>query len=347
MVAPVRVHGNILVTVSVEFFSGNMNQKAIAESLSSDLTATISAGRSGIAQAIRGESRRALLQLSIGLVEDLRRDSHERSAEDFCPRFQVCLPYRGLAVWHVGGDDVVADANQVLFVRGGESSRLSGPLPGGYSELIVTPKVELLAEIVRVNGAGLFGHPLFRRRYSRATPFLQNFRARFLYWARSGSDRDDLEGEEIVIALLRATFHDGGDRNRPSGATTLRLIRRTKEFLEAQLANPIRLVDIGRVVGASPAYLTDVFSRFEGVSLHQYLTQLRLGRALVELPHADDLTTLAFETGFSSHSHFSAAFRRAFGCTPSTFRETARRAERPLPRVQWRQRHRRIERGLA
>ena len=52
--------------------------------------------------------------------------------------------------------------------------------------------------------------------------------------------------------------------------------------------------------------------------------ELRLGRALVELPNATDLTTLAFDLGFSSHSHFAAAFRRAFGCTPSHFRESTR-----------------------
>jgi AraC-like DNA-binding protein len=62
----------------------------------------------------------------------------------------------------------------------------------------------------------------------------------------------------------------------------------------------------------------------EGVPLHGYLTQLRLARALVELPHASDLTTLALDLGFSSHSHFTAVFRAAFGCTPSQFRETAR-----------------------
>lgn len=82
-------------------------------------------------------------------------------------------------------------------------------------------------------------------------------------------------------------------------------------------------------MGASPAYLTALFSRLEGISLHQYLTQLRLARALVELPHVDDLTALALDLGFSSHSHFSFAFRRVFGCTPSQFRNTTRRAAPP------------------
>jgi AraC family transcriptional regulator len=103
------------------------------------------------------------------------------------------------------------------------------------------------------------------------------------------------------------------------------LIARTKTFLEAAFADPIRLADIAEAVGASPAYLTDVFSRVEGVPLHRYLMQLRLARALVELPDARDITTLALNLGFSSHSHFTASFRRAFGCTPSQFRNATRK----------------------
>ena len=36
-------------------------------------------------------------------------------------------------------------------------------------------------------------------------------------------------------------------------------------------------------------------------------------------------TVLALDLGFSSHSHFTAAFRRMFQCTPSEFRESTRR----------------------
>src|SRR5262245_8721638 len=110
--------------------------------------------------------------------------------------------------------------------------------------------------------------------------------------------------------------------------STRRLIARTKTFLEATFADPIRLTDIAQAVGASPAYLTDVFSRVEGVPLHRYLMQVRLARALVELPDARDITALALSLGFSSHSHFTASFRRAFGCTPSQFRNSTRNPAR-------------------
>ncbi|MGH9237685.1 MAG: helix-turn-helix transcriptional regulator [Vicinamibacterales bacterium] len=278
----------------------------------------------------KGGTRTRLLELSVALVEHLRCAQHERSPEDYCHVYQVCLPYRGLGIWHVGGEEVIADATQAIFVRGGEAYQMSGPVAGGYAELVLTPNVELLTELLPTNGNRLFGHPVFKARSGRASSFLQNFRTRFLYWATALPNREPMNADELVIALLRAAFQGHPRRGNTCSNTTARLIRQAKEYLEAELPNRVTLADVARVVGASPAYLTDVFSRVEGTSLHQYLTKLRLARALAELPHAGNLTALAFDVGFSSHSHFSAVFRRAFGLTPSQFRETTRRRLRPV-----------------
>lgn len=275
--------------------------------------------------------RACLFNLSVGLVENVSGAGGCGSITDerFSAEYQLALPHRGFFVWHVGGEDVVGEANQVIFVTGGEPYRMSQPVEGGYEELVITPSLDVLTDVAGVDDERrLARHPCFRRRSRLASARLQSFRARFLHWATRASADDDLAAEERVIALLAAALDTSEPPATPAGARTASLIRRAKEFLEAHMASPIRLSDVGRAVGASPAYLTSVFRRAEGISLHQYLTRLRLARALVELPHADDLTTLAFDTGFSSHSHFTAAFRRAYGLTPSAFRTTAR-SDRP------------------
>jgi AraC family transcriptional regulator len=280
-----------------------------------------------------GAERRArLLELPIGIVSA----SHHLHGDAECglaisgmsSRFLVVLPYRGLVVWQVGREEVVGDANQVLFVTRGEDYRVTGPVPSGYGYLILTPQLGALAELARTTEAHLPAHPLFRRRSRRADRRLQALRARFLHWASHASDADALEAEELVLALLRPALDAELPHSTACGPTTARLVRRAKEFLEAELSSPIRLADVAQAVGASPAYLTHTFGVREGVSLHQYLMRLRLARALVELPHVADLTALALDVGFSSHSHFAAAFRRRFGCTPSQFREMARSAVR-------------------
>lgn len=264
-------------------------------------------------------SRTRLLDSRLGIVEDLRRSAAgRRCLEDFSPEFQVCLPYCGLFVWRVGDEDVVGEANQVLFVTGGEAYRLTPARSGTYAELIITPDRALLAELADAPEACLSLHLLFRRRSRRADFGLQQLRARFLHGAIRG-DWNGLAGEELMISLLRFSLDCAAPGHAPSRPTR-RLIGRAKEFLEANLSSQVRLADIALAVGSSPAYLTDTFRRVEGVPLHRYLTQLRLARALMELPYAQDLTMLALGLGFSNHSHFTTLFRRAFGCTPSVFR---------------------------
>jgi len=60
-----------------------------------------------------------------------------------------------------------------------------------------------------------------------------------------------------------------------------------------------------------------------GASLHQYRDQLRLHAALNRLEGGQDLTTIGLDVGYSSHSHFTAAFRRTFGHPPSRLRRLA------------------------
>jgi hypothetical protein len=148
-----------------------------------------------------------VLETVSAAVDDLRcvNGNRTQGPQGFSPDFQVCLPYRGLFVWHVGRDDVVGEANQVLFVSGGEAFRVSQPAHGGYGELIVTPTLELLSELAQVRDGRLPMHPLFVRRRRSANLTSQNLRARFLHCVRDGS-RDAFAAEEVLLDLLRCAF---------------------------------------------------------------------------------------------------------------------------------------------
>ena len=55
-----------------------------------------------------------------------------------------------------------------------------------------------------------------------------------------------------------------------------------------------------------------------GAPVHQYLLRLRLAVALDRLDGGErNLSALALDLGFSSHSHFTTAFRRHYGLVPS------------------------------
>lgn len=93
-----------------------------------------------------------------------------------------------------------------------------------------------------------------------------------------------------------------------------------KEAIAVQPERTWTLTALAELAGASRYHLARVFREEVGATLHRYLTHARLGAALHRVLDDEDLTTVALESGFSSHSHFTARFRAVFGVTPSQLR---------------------------
>src|SRR5262249_43065869 len=77
---------------------------------------------------------------------------------------------------------------------------------------------------------------------------------------------------------------------------------------------------IGRAVGCSPFYLSRIFSKAMGMTIPQFLRQLRMERAAELLRSGKyNVTEAALEVGYSSISHFSQAFCQTIGCCPNLY----------------------------
>jgi AraC-like DNA-binding protein len=107
--------------------------------------------------------------------------------------------------------------------------------------------------------------------------------------------------------------------------------QRTVLFLATHLAENLSLAAIARAVHCSPFHLARLFREQSGVTIHQYRHRLRLREALRRiLDGENDLSALALDLGFSSHSHLTDAFRHAFGAAPRVYRERLSRRPHPL-----------------
>jgi AraC-like DNA-binding protein len=74
----------------------------------------------------------------------------------------------------------------------------------------------------------------------------------------------------------------------------------------------------------SPYHLAHVFRREVGLPVYAYVLRLRLAQALSAVVDSDaDITTIALDAGFASHSHFTLHFRTLFGVTPAALRRGA------------------------
>jgi AraC family transcriptional regulator len=248
----------------------------------------------------------------------------QRSAEEHVTGTHLVFPYRGVYVRHLGNDDAVAEANQVLFFNPDEGYQVSHPVAGGDACLSLTIDQALVRELAPRALLRPGPRLAFRSQRLRIDARAQALVALLRHSLREGI-AEPLEAEGLALTLVRRAL---GPRttHAPGGSEARRtLVDRVKLVVAGDLARRWTLAEIAAEVGHSPVYLTQVFQQVEGMPLYRYQLRLRLARALDRIAECDDLTMLGLDLGFSSHSHFSTAFRQAYGRSPSEFRQAALR----------------------
>jgi AraC family transcriptional regulator len=110
------------------------------------------------------------------------------------------------------------------------------------------------------------------------------------------------------------------------------LVEAAKTAISSNLDRNVTLHELCSAIHCSPWQLCRAFRRATGQTLTNYRHALRMQIALERLrQHDTDLTELALELGYSSHSHFTHVFHRHLGITPSEVRAGERKKELPRP----------------
>jgi AraC family transcriptional regulator len=245
-----------------------------------------------------------------------------KSEEEWVTTTELVFPYRGVYVRHVGDDDTVAEANQVVFFNAAEGYRVSHPVPGGDASLSLAlsePQLRELAPRDLISGGPALAFRGQRLRIDSRTQVL----VALLRHSLRENIAEPLEAESLALTLVQRALGPSTTHAAGASAGRQRLVDRAKLVLASDPARRWTLAEIAAEVRGSPVYLTQVFQQVEGMPLYRYQLRLRLARALDLLAQYDDLTALSLDLGFSSHSHFSAAFRQAYGRSPSEFRQLA------------------------
>lgn len=152
---------------------------------------------------------------------------------------------------------------------------------------------------------------------------------RNLLWARlQRSAADAFESETLGLDLLSmslGSMRPGIAPPRRSALARRRLaMERVKEAVAAAPAERWNVAKLAKVASLSPFHLCRVFRELAGTSIYDYVLHERLAHSLdAVLDGGDNLTAIALDAGFASHSHFTARFREFFGTTPTALRRAA------------------------
>lgn len=98
-------------------------------------------------------------------------------------------------------------------------------------------------------------------------------------------------------------------------------VRRAIDYLQTCLGESLCVETLAEVAGASVPVLVRSFKTQTGMTPYQYLLRERIARAkLLLVSTRRPVSEIALDTGFSTPSHFTSAFRRKVGITPTVFR---------------------------
>ncbi|MEM9834067.1 MAG: AraC family transcriptional regulator [Bacteroidota bacterium] len=99
-----------------------------------------------------------------------------------------------------------------------------------------------------------------------------------------------------------------------------------KKLLEARFQNPPTIYELSRLVGLNEFKLKKGFKELFDNTIFGYLTEYRLGFARQYLLDTDKpIASISDMIGYSYQQHFSTAFKRKYGVTPSEIRKSGDR----------------------
>jgi AraC-like DNA-binding protein len=221
------------------------------------------------------------------------------------------------------GSQVLVEPTLALILPAGSASRVSHPLAVNDDCLVIEFSEPCFQQVVE-STCSSNGAP-FPATHAVLNPNLTAAR-NLIHYRLKNRLTNPLEVEETALALLMHSIRAAGQHPIPlrKNSKVAKQIDAAKIVVQSFPERNWSLNTLACALDCSPYHLTRMFHAYIGVPLHRYHLQARLSRSIDLLLETNtDLTTIALDLGFSSHSHFTASFRRTIGFTPGYFRANA------------------------
>lgn len=129
-----------------------------------------------------------------------------------------------------------------------------------------------------------------------------------------------VESQAIQLFIQMVRLNGLGPEQAKGGLSSFDL-KRVFAIIEDRLGDPPSLDEMAAEIGVSRRHFFRAFKQSTGKSPRSFVAARRLERAVDRLRTTElSATEIAFECGFSSSSHFTYAFKRAYGTGPLEFR---------------------------
>lgn len=102
-----------------------------------------------------------------------------------------------------------------------------------------------------------------------------------------------------------------------------KLVHKVRSMIDQNFDQPITINSLSDQVYLSPNYLRSIFKDKTGITIHDYLTRIRLGKATELLADGSlKIQDIAQRVGYESTSYFISLFLKNQGVTPNEYRKS-------------------------
>lgn len=227
--------------------------------------------------------------------------------------------------WWSGHGNAVEQTRpgSLILIPPGTTDRLRWTGPS--ERLILSIRQERLAELARDLGSAKT--PEFNLNWSFHDSSIQHLMAEMGREAHSGWPLGRLYADLLATSLeTHLLKNHADDRLRTpalKGGLSLPRLKRALEYINANLAQDIRLDAIAKELGLSPSHFAHEFRNSTNQTPYQYLLDQRITRAKNLLKMTDlPVQYISGAAGFGSPVNFVRAFRQRVGITPEAWRRS-------------------------
>ena len=241
--------------------------------------------------------------------------SFKRHMHDY---FAIGMVEEGLQRFAYGRDLYITPPKGLIIINPGEPHTGEAAIPDGFRYRALYPEAETFQSVASEIKGRNQSTPFFPEPVIHDVELFEVFRS---FHTMLETTVTALEQESYYLWMLARLVVRQADP-RPEAQSIRRErseVKRIRRYIADHYAEDIRLDDLAALVNWNPFYLLRVFRSETGLPPHAYVENIRIREAQRLLRSRLPISQIAYDTGFSSQSHFTTTFKRLIGVTPGQY----------------------------
>lgn len=130
---------------------------------------------------------------------------------------------------------------------------------------------------------------------------------------------------EAIICRENRPFYDNAEHTKCQiklwKSSYSAPVKRTIHYIHVHLHDRLKVQEIADEIGISRDYLSTIFTKEVGESLHQYILQEKVKVSKDMLTEGRSYEQISYDLGFCSETHFIQCFKKVCQMTPGEYKK--------------------------